>query len=114
VFKPALVCQCFNFGEVGKFHIVHLAVLYCHLSRVSLVKLDIEGNKAAHHSYIFAKEKGNKKEIGFVTSAAWSPDFETNVAIGMIRMTHWNPGTEVEVDTPDGMRPATIRDSSFI
>ncbi|MBO0333491.1 dimethylsulfoniopropionate demethylase [Sneathiella sp. CAU 1612] len=55
-----------------------------------------------------------REKVGRVTSAAWSPDFETNVAIGMIRMTHWNPGTEVEVDTPDGMRPATIRDSSFI
>lgn len=54
------------------------------------------------------------EKVGRVTSAAWSPDFATNVAIGMIRMTHWNPGTEVEVETPDGVRPAAIRDSSFI
>ncbi len=56
----------------------------------------------------------NGKRVGRVTSAAWSPDFETNVAIGMIRMTHWDDGTKVEVETPDGMRTATVRESFFI
>lgn len=46
--------------------------------------------------------------VGRVSSAAWSPDFGTNVAIGMLRMTHWQPGTPVEVDTPDGLRDATV------
>jgi dimethylsulfoniopropionate demethylase len=54
------------------------------------------------------------KRVGQVTSAAWSPDFETNVAIGMVRMTHWDPGTIVEVDTPDGLRTATIREQFWI
>ena len=48
--------------------------------------------------------------MGQVTSAAWSPDFETNVAIGMVRMTHWDAGTVLEVETPDGMRPAVVQD----
>ncbi|MFC3616364.1 dimethylsulfoniopropionate demethylase [Lutimaribacter marinistellae] len=51
------------------------------------------------------------KKVGQVTSAAWSPDFETNVAIGMIRLSHWDDGTEVEVETPAGMRRATVRES---
>jgi len=46
--------------------------------------------------------------VGNVSSAAWSPDFTTNVAIGMVRMTHWKSGTEVDVVTPDGVRPATV------
>lgn len=46
--------------------------------------------------------------VGNISSAAWSPDFNTNVAIGMVRMTHWNVGTEVDVVTPDGVRPATV------
>ncbi len=54
------------------------------------------------------------KQVGRVTSAAWSPDFETNVAIGMVRMTHWDDGTRVEVETADGMRTATVRETSFI
>ena len=48
------------------------------------------------------------QHVGNISSAAWSPDFSTNVAIGMIRMTHWNVGTEVDVITPDGVRPATV------
>ncbi|MEM6888265.1 MAG: dimethylsulfoniopropionate demethylase [Pseudomonadota bacterium] len=49
------------------------------------------------------------QRVGQVTSAAWSPDFETNVAIGMVRMTHWESGTPLEVETPEGMRAATVR-----
>lgn len=54
------------------------------------------------------------ERVGRVTSAAWSPDFKTNVAIGMIRMTHWKDGTRVEVETPDGMCTATVREQAFI
>lgn len=50
------------------------------------------------------------QKVGQVTSAAWSPDFQTNVAIGMIRMTHWDAGTRLEVETPDGMRQAMVQD----
>ena len=50
-----------------------------------------------------------QSQVGQVTSAAWSPDFETNVAIGMVRMTHWDPFTEVDVLLPGGeVRPATV------
>ncbi len=53
----------------------------------------------------------NGRKVGRVSSAAWSPDFEINVAVGMIRMTHWDAGTAVEVETPDGMRTATVRET---
>lgn len=56
----------------------------------------------------------NGKRVGRVTSAAWSPDFNTNVAVGMLRMSHWDDGTRVEVETPDGMRTATVHENSFI
>jgi dimethylsulfoniopropionate demethylase len=47
--------------------------------------------------------------VGQITSAAWSPDFKTNVAIGMVRMTHWDSGTQLEVTTPAGARTATVQ-----
>ncbi len=53
------------------------------------------------------------KRVGQVTSAAWSPDFDTNVAIGMIRMTHWDADTRVLIDTPDGTREATVQEKFF-
>ena len=86
-----------------------------------LVKLDIDGNKAAHHSYIFAKEKGNKKEIGFVTSAAWSPVCKQNIALGTVRMPHGAVGSNVwveifyqrEMHWSRAMAKATVVDKPF-
>lgn len=47
--------------------------------------------------------------VGQVTSAAWSPDYQTNVAIGMVRMTHWDTGTQLKVATPEGDRDVTVQ-----
>jgi len=63
-----------------------------------LVKLDIAGNKMAHSSYIFAKEKNNKREIGFITSALWSPICKQNIALGTVRTPHGKPGDTVWVE----------------
>jgi dimethylsulfoniopropionate demethylase len=53
----------------------------------------------------------NGKVVGRVSSATWSPDFNTNVAIGMVRMTHWDAGTAVTVETPAGPRSATVQEA---
>ncbi|MBO6726843.1 MAG: dimethylsulfoniopropionate demethylase [Rhizobiaceae bacterium] len=55
--------------------------------------------------------KDGEKAVGRVSSAAWSPDFKTNVAIAMVRMTHWDDGTELTVETPTGLRPAKVREN---
>ena len=62
-----------------------------------LVKLDIEGNKVAHNSYIFA-DKRLSKNIGFVTSATWSPVCKKNIALGSVRVPHGNVGSTVWVE----------------
>jgi glycine cleavage system T protein (aminomethyltransferase) len=48
-----------------------------------LVKLDIEGNKPAEHSILYS-DKNCRKEIGYVTSAMWSPVVKANIAYGLI------------------------------
>jgi aminomethyltransferase len=63
-----------------------------------LVKLDIEGNKIAHNSYIFEKRAKNKGEIGFITSAEWSPVCKQNVALGSVRRPHGDVGSTVWVE----------------
>jgi glycine cleavage system T protein (aminomethyltransferase) len=86
-----------------------------------LVKLDVEGNKEAHNSYIYAKEKGNRKEIGFVTSAVWSPICKQNIAIGTVRTPHGKVGDNVwveiyyrrEMHWSRAMARATIVDKAF-
>ena len=52
--------------------------------------------------------------VGKVTSAAWSPDFKTNVAIGMIHRDHWGPGKVLIVETADGPRELLIKDGPMI
>ena len=54
------------------------------------------------------------KRVGQVTSAAWSPDYKTNVAVGMVRMTHWDDGTELQLETPDGLRAAVVHEEFWI
>ena len=55
--------------------------------KYTLTKLDIEGNKPAEGSYIY-KNKRCKKEIGYVTSAMWSPAVKANIALAMIETEH--------------------------
>jgi aminomethyltransferase len=63
-----------------------------------LVKLDIDGNKPANHSYIYPREKNNRGEIGFITSAMWSPVCKQNIALGTVRAPHGKPGDTVWVE----------------
>jgi len=63
-----------------------------------LVKLDIDGNKPAHNAYVFAHPVGNKSEIGFITSAAWSPVCKQNIAIGTVRTPYGVVGDTVWVE----------------
>ncbi|NCF16653.1 MAG: aminomethyl transferase family protein [Haliea sp.] len=48
-----------------------------------LVKLDIEGNKPAENSVLYA-DSHCRREIGYVTSAMWSPVVKANIAYGLI------------------------------
>ncbi len=63
-----------------------------------LVKLDIEGNKPAHHSYLYAKVRGRMKNVGFVTSATWSPVCKQNIALGTVNLPYGEPGSTLFVE----------------
>ena len=52
----------------------------------------------------------NGKRVGQVTSAAVSPDFGCGVAVGMVRMTHWDAGVDLRVETQDGTFDASVRE----
>lgn len=53
-------------------------------------------------------------QVGQITSAAWSPDFQTNVAIGMVDAAHWNAGTALTAETPQGPRQAQVQGGFWI
>ena len=86
-----------------------------------LVKLDIEGNKIADSSYIYSNPKAKGGEIGFVTSATWSPVCKQNIALGTVRTPHGKPGDTVWVEVyyqremhwNRAMAKATVVDKPF-
>ncbi len=55
--------------------------------KYTLTKLDIEGNRPAEGSYIYCNKRCTK-EIGYVTSAMWSPAVKANIALAMIKTEH--------------------------
>ena len=55
--------------------------------KYTLTKLDIEGSKPAEGSYIY-KNKRCTQDIGYITSAMWSPAVKANIALAMIRTEH--------------------------
>ena len=59
-----------------------------------LVGLDIEGNKPAHNALLYA-DRGGRKQLGSVTSAAWSPTTKRNLALAMVDAPHCAMGTTV-------------------
>jgi aminomethyltransferase len=62
--------------------------------RRQLVGLDIEGNKPAHNALLYTGPKGNR-EIGSISSAAWSPTCKRNIALAMVDAPHFQIGSIV-------------------
>lgn len=56
-----------------------------------LVGLDIEGNKPAHNALLYAERAGTK-QVGSITSAAWSPTTKRNLALAMVDAPHFAMG----------------------
>lgn len=50
---------------------------------------------------------------GQITSAAWSPDMETNVSIGMVERDYWDVGNTLWVMTTEGERRAEVTTLPF-
>lgn len=76
--------------------------------------LKIAGNPVPTCSDPWVIKSTEGDAVGQVTSAAWSPDLNTNVALGMVTRAHWKFGNSVVVETPDGNRPGVIGTSLFV
>jgi len=59
-------------------------------SRYRFVRLDVEGNKPAEHSFI---QNARGKVVGHVTSAAWCPTAKRNIALASLKMP-WGRATD--------------------
>ncbi len=73
----------------------------------------IEGQNLPSCYFVWQVFAENKR-VGQITSAVWSPDFKTNIAVGMIQDSHWENGTSIIVRTPVGDRQAKVCTLPFV
>lgn len=66
-------------------------------SRRRLVGLDVAGNKPAHNALLYCGRDG-RREVGFVTSATWSPTCKRNIALGNVDAPLFETGQAVWAD----------------
>ena len=73
----------------------------------------IEGGKIPFCTTPFEIYEGNH-QVGKITSASFSPDFDTNVALGMIANKRWTENTELQVRVNGSTRSAFVRSKPFL
>ena len=59
-------------------------------------------------------DPGGSARLGRVTAGAWSPRLERNVGFAWVPASHAPAGTELELRTPAGPRPATVHALPFV
>lgn len=60
-----------------------------------------------------ARIRFNDKEVGAVSSSAVTLDGRSVRCLGVVRIAAANPGSQVQIDFPDGPRPATVSKLPF-
>ena len=84
----------------------------------TLVKLDIEGNKPAEECNVY-NDQDCENEIGYVTSAMWSPAVKANIALAMVKTKYLKGEIWAEVYYNKELRPykkvarCTIKEKPF-
>jgi dimethylsulfoniopropionate demethylase len=78
----------------------------------AIVGITIDGDKVPANRAPWPVIAGGK-QIGSVTSAVWSPRLDTNVSLGQVAIDFTAVGTQMSVETPDGMRSAQVSPVPF-
>ena len=76
--------------------------------------LTIDGPKITSPNRFWPLINDRGEDAGFISSATWSPDFGTNVAIGMVSRNNWATGTELTVETEVDQQMATVQTQFWI
>lgn len=90
------------------------------IGREVLIRINEEGPKQMIRGVLFGGGKCppcrapwplhvDGEVVGSVTTAIWSPRFEQNVSLGMLKRGYWEPGQQVVVESDDGqLRPGVV------
>ena len=76
-----------------------------------LVGLKVGGEPIAWYNedFYLVKDVDGGHDVGYVTSAFWSPNVGSNIALAVMPRTHWRRGTRVNVLLPkDGIVDAEV------
>ena len=62
-----------------------------------------------NEDFYLVKDRDNGNDVGYVTSAFWSPNQGSNIALAVMPKSHWRIGTGVKVQLPaDGIVDASV------
>ena len=76
-----------------------------------LVGLKVGGEPIVWYNedFYLVKDEDSGADVGYVTSAFWSPNLESNIALAVMPRTHWQRGRRVQVELPkDGIVDAEV------
>ena len=76
-----------------------------------LVGLKVGGEPIVWYNedFYLVKDDDSGADVGYVTSAFWSPNLASNIALAVMPRTHWQRGTRVKVQLPkDGIVDAEV------
>lgn len=79
----------------------------------SIVGLVVDGTPLDHNERIWPVTSG-AETIGKLTSLAYSPRLDKNLALAIVRSDHAEIGTQMDVETWDGLRKATVAKMPFL
>jgi glycine cleavage system aminomethyltransferase T len=71
-------------------------------------------NDGSMIDFFGVREPQTGVELGKVTSACYSPRLEQNIGFAMVPVDYAQPGTELSVETPGGLRGAQVVPKPFI
>ena len=68
-----------------------------------------------NEDFYLVKDRHSGDDVGYVTSAFWSPSQDSNIALAVMPRSHWRRGTEVKVQLPkDGIVDAQVVRVPFV
>ena len=85
--------------------------------RQRLVGLKVGGEPIVWYNedFYMVKDSDSGDDVGYVTSAFWSPTLESNIALAVMPRSHWRRGTKVKVQLPkDGIVDAEVVRVPFV
>ncbi len=88
----------------------HAALMTAQKPKRQIRALEIAGPPVPGCTSPWRLTDANGGFAGQVSSAIWSPDFGVNVAVAMVEAAHWQAGTKLIVQCPNGQHPARVRD----